>query len=685
MPDDLTKIAIGLRSRRGENESDGADEGINFFSGFEQKPFEVEDVTAIQESTKQPLFKEKEPEELSRVEQTIRSVFDKAASGIDNVLEGKATLGGIDLATSILELRFLPFTVPLAFFGDVSQVAGEQIGGQMGEAVQTPSKVVDWLFSLPAQGFRGAMELGLQGLEDQGVDTDDLKNSVVLFLKATGKLAPDVEPEVFYDKLGDLGDIAATLGTFRAVHAGGKKVIKTLTKKKPFSADIDAQVRESLRPEKGIKLKKESEDGTTRTQPKTKVEDKGTKEKIETEAEVQEKEVKSKEVEDFIKEATEDVTDVGKSPIQETTSIKNEVVNRERLERGIEPLETVGKRQWGKVWGEAKNKIESGKINPRKLANELKENPRPTTDTENAILDYDRVTLNNQFKKLTGEITGKDVKKDAIAKAELLKVEEALNENDIASRTTGTETARALAIRKMMVRDDYTLAEIVQSARNANGGKVISGDLKVKFTRLTNEIEVANKKLLAYEDRIANLQATRTFKNIQKEARKTKRQVRKGDIDAEYNGLIKEFASISQLNVLVDPKQVALMLKMAKNRVKAGANTIEGLVDDIYSATRDFIKDLTKRDVRDAISGYGRFSPLTKNEITLQLADLKKQGRIVSALEDIQRKVKPLKSGFERQRLSKEAQKLQKQLDQEIGDSPLVTIFIEVVEIAVLI
>ena len=71
------------------------------------KPFEPQDVSAIQESTRQPFFKtEEQPKELSRAEQTIKSIIDSGTSAIENLAEGKTMIGAIDLLQSIAEIMF---------------------------------------------------------------------------------------------------------------------------------------------------------------------------------------------------------------------------------------------------------------------------------------------------------------------------------------------------------------------------------------------------------------------------------------------------------------------------------------------------------------------------------------------------------------------------------------------------
>lgn len=348
------------------------------------------------------------------------------------------------------------------------------------------------------------------------------------------------------------------------------------------------------------------------------------------------------------------------------TGIKHEVVTEERGQRELEELQVRGRRDWGKVWDEATEKIKKGEIVPRDLSKDLAENPRPITDTEAAVLDYERVSLNNIHRKVTKAIGNAKTEDEAAdLKQKLLEVEDALNTNDIAAKQTGTETARGLAIRRAMVKNDYTLASVVQQARNANQGEQIPDDTRAKLERLTAALEDAQERLKEYEESGAREEGQEAVETIKREVRKQKRQAKKADLDAEYEDLIKEFAkTANNLNALVDPQQVALLAKMAANRVSAGVNTIEQLVDDLYAVAKDHINGLTKRDIRDAISGYGKYTPLTKDEIKLKLRDLREQARLISAIEDIEAGKEPLKSGFERKKQSDEAKELQQKLNQ---------------------
>lgn len=347
------------------------------------------------------------------------------------------------------------------------------------------------------------------------------------------------------------------------------------------------------------------------------------------------------------------------------TGIKHKIVTEERKLRGLEELQVRGRRDWGKVWDEATENIKSGKTVPRELSKELSENPRPITDTEAATLDYERVSLNTIHREITDAIgKSKNVDESITLKQNLLEVEDALNTNDIAAKQSGTETARGLAARRAMVKNDYTLASVVQQARNANKGEAISDVTRTKLEKLTKELEDTQKRLKEFEESGARAEAKEALETIKRDARKQKRQAKKVDLDAEYENLTKQFAeTANDLNALVNPKQTALLSKMAVNRVRAGVNTVEQLVDDLYGVAKDHIKDLTKRDVRDAISGYGRYTPLRKDEIRKKLADIREQGRLISAIEDIEAGQKPLKSGFERRPSSNKAKALKEKLN----------------------
>lgn len=74
----------------------------------------------------------------------------------------------------------------------------------------------------------------------------------------------------------------------------------------------------------------------------------------------------------------------------------------------------------------------------------------------------------------------------------------------------------------------------------------------------------------------------------------------------------------------------------------------DALVDEVWDVLKASLPDITRRDAMDAISGYGRFQPLRKDDLSVRLRDLKGQLQQVAKLEDLQSRQPPRKTGLER-------------------------------------
>src|SRR5262249_11255501 len=123
------------------------------------------------------------------------------------------------------------------------------------------------------------------------------------------------------------------------------------------------------------------------------------------------------------------------------------------------------------------------------------------------------------------------------------------------------------------------------------------------------------------------------------EARRTGRQASQAALAAEYADLSKQFGRVTgklSANPLFDPEAYAVIGKIVRNRAQAGVNTVQEMVDAVREAIKDYIDpDVTDRDIRDAISGYGKPAGQTKSDLQQQIADLKREARQSSRREDI--------------------------------------------------
>jgi hypothetical protein len=359
------------------------------------------------------------------------------------------------------------------------------------------------------------------------------------------------------------------------------------------------------------------------------------------------------------------------------TSIKNEVTEAERAERGLPEVEVEARQT--PAFEAGKKAVDEGTIDPRSLAKELADNPRPHTDEEAAALLYDRMKLQNEHATAMNTIEAArasgDEAMEARGKAQLAKVEDATNTNDEAARKSGTETGRALAARRMMIKQDYSLANVLQRARVASPNGEVSPELRNTLETLTKQLDEANKRIDDYEESKKQQAAERTVEKIKKglvertEKRTATKEIRKAERDVLYKKLNEELMGQLSANPMLNPKLYELFGKLAVSHIEDGLTTIEQIVDEIHSNLQE--RGISKREIRDYISQYGRQAPeRTKDEVQAQLREAMKQGKLISAIEDAEAGEQPAK-GKALGKPSERVKELRKQLQQAMKDSDL--------------
>lgn len=116
--------------------------------------------------------------------------------------------------------------------------------------------------------------------------------------------------------------------------------------------------------------------------------------------------------------------------------------------------------------------------------------------------------------------------------------------------------------------------------------------------------------------------------------------------------------------------------KMVRNRVENEIEDINAVVDSIYDAISPSMPSLTKTDLRDFITEYGKFRKLSKDEIDAKIRELKRQGKADASLEAVERGELPLRSGTERDKPTQETRQKRArilQIIKEKGIKPTLT------------
>lgn len=108
-----------------------------------------------------------------------------------------------------------------------------------------------------------------------------------------------------------------------------------------------------------------------------------------------------------------------------------------------------------------------------------------------------------------------------------------------------------------------------------------------------------------------------------------------------------------------------------RDQVESGVKDIDELTDRVHQMVVETVPDASTRDVRDAITKYGERKNLSKEEIDVKIREFKRVGRLVSALEDVQNKIRPLKSGLQRDKLTDQERRMQRELREAMKDLPI--------------
>jgi hypothetical protein len=367
--------------------------------------------------------------------------------------------------------------------------------------------------------------------------------------------------------------------------------------------------------------------------------------------------------------------------IPRTTGIKNAVTEEERTTTGKDPVEMQARRSFGAAFDSGKAAVDSGRIDPRQLAATLAEKPRALNAEECVALIYDRMRLRNDHAAVMENIEKAIKDKDAVAELEnrqrLSKIEDDINTNDEAARRTGYEQGLGLAIRRMMIAEDYTLARSIQRARVAIG-KALPAEIRAKIEDLTKQLQEALKKSEDYEAKLAAIEAQRKVQKVKNEhdespARKRRehRAETRDELEVQFKSLAGKLrAKLGRLNINFDPEDVAILGEMMKIRVQEGMTKAKDIIDDIYEELSD-IEDVSKRDIQDAISNYGKSYKVTQEELAVEMRELRRQMRLMSALEDAESGTAPLHSGRQRDPVSDEVRDLQRQIKDAMRESGL--------------
>lgn len=383
------------------------------------------------------------------------------------------------------------------------------------------------------------------------------------------------------------------------------------------------------------------------------------------------------------------------SPV-EPIGITKEETRKQREIRGLENIPDADRTTMQKMFDSGKEAVQTGQIDPQKLAIDVSDKPRNLSSVEVNALLYDRQAIREQSDAIRGQIEDLLVKQkdnknfDNIldGTSESMQVlqdrqrflDAALDNNEKALRAGANQNALALVAMQNMINADYTLSEQRARMRVKAGGELTEA-MEAELKRYDEELKAAKAEVEAYKQRLNEKLAKEAIKKAQAEARVNKKTASREAILTERKAIVEDFKAAWDKALVESRKNLSsdvpyrreltaatiYMTRMVANLAKEGIVEFKDVVEKIHDEFKEYIENLTKEDVRDVLAGVYRERKETKNDLleqknaiiriaslTKQIDDLKngvktekKEAKLVKkrqAILDLEKEVKTLKS-----------------------------------------
>lgn len=191
------------------------------------------------------------------------------------------------------------------------------------------------------------------------------------------------------------------------------------------------------------------------------------------------------------------------TPAPLKTAVKNAEMDKAREARNLSPILGPERQKNTEVWDRVMQKIDADPAWQDRLIEETKKTPRALTPDETLALDHRYVDLQNEYGKAVrdGEQHMKDGYELGVeqAKERAAHYEGKLNEIELVAKQVGTESGRSLAMRRQLIKEDFTLESMQSRMRAAKGFKPLSEKEHAQIKVLRDKLDAAEKALAEAE------------------------------------------------------------------------------------------------------------------------------------------------------------------------------------------
>jgi hypothetical protein len=333
------------------------------------------------------------------------------------------------------------------------------------------------------------------------------------------------------------------------------------------------------------------------------------------------------------------------------TGIKNAAVEADRTAMEMAAVSSANPEKVADWDREAKQILKDSPEAGDQLAADVLANPRQLSDVETLTLINQRVQVRNEYNaalkslEAANESGESDAIRDADIEAERL--DNKLLALDKAVRKAGTEWGRAGIARQQAMEQDFTLAAMLTRKRAAVGGRPLTPDERTELAALQKKIEELQSQL----DKSQNAKSER---HGQREFPRLEREVSRGKARGEKRG-----KPDVKLDDNPTPAQISnLARELAKHFIGQGMKGRDTVTDAVHKELLKILPSFTRRATMDAISLYGQFKTLTKDEVSVKLREYSGELQQLAKIGDMESGKAPLKTGMERREPTDEERRL---------------------------
>lgn len=314
------------------------------------------------------------------------------------------------------------------------------------------------------------------------------------------------------------------------------------------------------------------------------------------------------------------------------------------------------------------------------LADEVQRRPRSLNDEETAGLVLRAQELKNEHARVMREIGAATDSSDIATKAtERDVIEAAFDKVSQAAKLSGTEKGRALAAQKLTINQDYDLVSVLSRAKAAKGRELSSTE-RAEYEQLVAKTKALEGQLAELRSEgQAKAEARSVDKFIREQSvkiRRAQRQQTKATLQNERESIKQQIADLTSGTSVkeflksekggFDPEHAIdlsrLLTSLARNYIESGIVKADALVDAVHNEVKDITR-LTKREVSDLISGYGRVRQPKADATEKKLNEIKAILAATSGRADVlEKSTRPLRRGQQRDKPTEDQRRALREL-----------------------